>query len=221
MLLLMFTLNCTKGVGQSNLTGNWLIYFGNQKINQKWNIHNEVQYRNYNWLGDASQLLFRIGIGYDLSENNNNIMAGYGFIKSYIYQDYSSSKKELDEHRIFQQFITKHQWKSLFLTHRIRSEERFIEKDFSFRMRYFLLINIPLNKQTLEKEAIYLASSDEIFFNVTDGKYDRNRIYMGLGYAFNKYVRTEAGFMVQHTLNASQKQFQIILINNLPLKKQS
>ena len=35
----------------SNL-GNWLIYIGNKKLNSKWNIHNEIQYRNYNAIGE-------------------------------------------------------------------------------------------------------------------------------------------------------------------------
>ena len=37
--------------------GNWFIYFGNQKINQNWNWHNEIQYRNYDFIGDTNQLL--------------------------------------------------------------------------------------------------------------------------------------------------------------------
>lgn len=37
---------------QASDFGNWLIFFGNKKIDQKWNVHNEVQYRNYNVIGD-------------------------------------------------------------------------------------------------------------------------------------------------------------------------
>lgn len=43
--------------------GNWLIYFGNKQINSKWNIHNEIQYRNYNLIGDLEQLLFENRLG--------------------------------------------------------------------------------------------------------------------------------------------------------------
>ena len=42
---------------QKNEVGNWFIYFGNQKINDKWNWHNEIQYRNFNPVGDIEQLL--------------------------------------------------------------------------------------------------------------------------------------------------------------------
>lgn len=59
----------------SNL-GNWLIYIGNKKINQNWNIHNEVQYRNYNAIGDLEQLLLRTGLGYTFNEGKNNFLIG-------------------------------------------------------------------------------------------------------------------------------------------------
>ena len=39
--------------------GNWIIYLGNKKIDSKWNLHHEVQYRNYNAIGDLEQLLLR------------------------------------------------------------------------------------------------------------------------------------------------------------------
>ena len=67
--------------------GNWLLYIGDKKLDSKWNIHNEVQYRNYNAIGDLEQLLLRTGIGYNLTENNNNILLGYGYILSENYKN--------------------------------------------------------------------------------------------------------------------------------------
>ena len=104
----IFLLLCTIALhAQKSNTGNWFIYFGNQKINNKWNWHNEVQYRNFNFMGDLSQLLVRTGIGYNLTENNNNILLGYGFINSQKYLSNSNEKVGTNEHRIYQQFITK------------------------------------------------------------------------------------------------------------------
>ncbi len=51
-------------MAQESDFGNWLIYIGNKKLNSKWNVHNEVQYRNYNAVGDLEQLLLRTGFGY-------------------------------------------------------------------------------------------------------------------------------------------------------------
>ena len=73
-VLFMFQSNTS--FAQKSDVGNWFIYFGNQKINKKWNWHNEVQYRNYNFAGDLQQLLLRTGIGYNLTENNSNVLMG-------------------------------------------------------------------------------------------------------------------------------------------------
>ena len=82
ILILNLLLFSSIGYSQRSDLGNWLLYFGNKKIDSKWNWHHEVQYRNYNAIGDLEQLLLRTGIGYNLTENNNNLLLGYGFINS-------------------------------------------------------------------------------------------------------------------------------------------
>ena len=133
-------------VAQSSDFGNWLIYIGSKKVNSKWNIHNEIQFRNYDAIGDLEQLLLRTGVGYNLSENNHNVLLGYGYINS---ENYSGDKKEkitVNEHRIFQQFTSKQKIGTVSLTHRYRFEQRFVESDFKSRLRYFLAFKVPLQK---------------------------------------------------------------------------
>lgn len=205
---------------QKSDPGNWFIYFGNQKINKKWNWHNEVQYRNYNFIGDINQLLIRTGIGYNLSENNDNILLGYGFIQSHTYEA-AGTKSRKDEHRIFQQFITKQNIYNFYVQHRYRIEERFLTDDFKMRFRYFLSVNKPLNKKALTKNAVYLSAYNEIFLNAENPVFDRNRLYGGMGYCINDYLRIETGFMSQMLEDKKQSQFQIILFNNLPFNRQN
>ena len=50
-------------VAQDSDLGNWMIYIGSKKVNTKLNIHHEIQYRNYNAVGDLEQLLLRTGVG--------------------------------------------------------------------------------------------------------------------------------------------------------------
>ncbi|WP_456377624.1 DUF2490 domain-containing protein, partial [Lutibacter sp.] len=127
---------------ESNL-GNWLLYVGNKKINSNWNLHHEVQYRSYDAIGDLEQLLLRTGIGYNLTENNNNVLVGYGFIQSQNYISGTSEKVTINEHRIYQQFITRQKINRVTIQHRYRFEQRFVESDFKVRFRYLLGINIP------------------------------------------------------------------------------
>lgn len=95
------------------------------KFNQKWNLDHEVQYRNFIFIGDTEQLLLRAGLGYNLSEKNNNLLLGYGFIYNESYIGISDEKTNFNEHRIYQQFISRQKFNKLSLQHRYRFEQRF------------------------------------------------------------------------------------------------
>jgi hypothetical protein len=199
---------------QSSMFGNWLIYFGDKKINDKWNWHHEVQYRNFNFLGDTEQLLLRTAIGYNLTENNNNINLGYGFIYSEPYIGIADAKTNFNEHRIYQQFLTKQAFGRLSLQHRYRFEQRFFDDDFRLRVRYFLSLNISLNQKQMTDKTLYLSAYNEIFINPEQNYFDRNRLYGGLGYKFSKNIRTEIGLMNQSTNKVSRNQLNIITFVN-------
>jgi hypothetical protein len=195
-------------VAQDSNLGNWLIYIGNKKLNSNWNIHNEVQYRNYNAIGDLEQLLLRTGIGYNLSENNNNILLGYGYILSENYVGETDEKIAVNEHRIFQQFISKQSIGNVKLSHRYRFEQRFVEDDFKMRFRYFLALNIPFSKK--ETNNYYFSGYNEVFLNTESSIFDRNRVFAGIGYELNATIRIEAGYMNQLFETSSRDQFNII-----------
>lgn len=202
-------------VAQSSDFGNWLIYIGNKKVNSKWNIHNEVQYRNYDAIGDLEQLLLRTGLGYNLSENNHNLLLGYGYILSQNYIADTQNKMDVNEHRIFQQFTSKQNVGSVSLSNRYRFEQRFVESDFKMRLRYFLAFKVPILKTETSPTKLYLSAYNEVFLNTESDVFDRNRVYGGLGYQLNKNVRIEAGYMSQLFENSSRDQFNLITFVNL------
>lgn len=204
---------------QKSDTGNWFIYAGNNAINKKWNWHNEVQYRNYDFLGDTQQLLLRTGIGYNLTENNNNVLLGYAFVHSQNYTPMTDRKIEFDENRIFQQFITKQVFGRVYLQHRFRIEERFLPNNFQMRFRYSLGLNIPFNKPKMEEKAFYFSAYNEIFINNETPTFDRDRLYGAVGYVINKNFRVEAGFMRQIQEFSGRNQFQIAFFNTIPFSK--
>ena len=200
---------------QSSDFGNWLIYIGNKKVNSKWNIHNEVQYRNYDAIGDLEQLLLRTGLGYNLSENNHNLLLGYGYILSQNYIADTQNKMDVNEHRIFQQFTSKQKVGSVSLSHRYRFEQRFVESDFKMRLRYFLAFKVPIIKTETSPSKLYLSAYNEVFLNTESDVFDRNRVYGGLGFQLNNNVRIEAGYMSQLFENSSRDQFNLITFVNL------
>jgi hypothetical protein len=206
-LILVLMLPILAASQESNF-GNWLIYIGNKKLNSKWNIHNEVQYRNYNAIGDLEQLLLRTGIGYNLSENNNTILLGYGYILSENYVGETDKETAVNEHRIFQQFTSKQSICNVKLSHRYRFEQRFLEDHFKLRFRYFLGLNISLSKK--ETNRYYISAYNEIFLNSKSSIFDRNRVYGGIGYKINDSIRLEAGYMNQFFETKSRDQFNIM-----------
>ena len=198
---------------QESDLGNWLIYIGNKKLNSKWNIHNEVQYRNYNAVGDLEQLLLRTGLGYNITEKNN-ILLGYGYILSENYIGDTDEKESVNEHRIFQQFTTKQNIGKIGLSHRYRFEQRFVEDDFKLRLRYFLGIKVPLQYKENGKNPLYLSAYNEIFLNTKSSVFDRNRVYGGLGYTFSEQLRLELGYMNQFFETTGRDQINVIAFVN-------
>ena len=161
-------------------------------------------------------MLLRTGIGYNLTENNNNILLGYGYIKSQNYLPNKTEKISSNEHRVFQQFINRQNIGRVFLQQRYRIEERFLKDDFQMRFRYFVGLNIPFGKKTMAPNTIYASAYNEIFINAQNSYFDRNRLYGAVGYVFTKYIKAEVGFMAQTLQAKNRNQFQIVFFNNLP-----
>ncbi|MDG1396239.1 MAG: DUF2490 domain-containing protein [Flavobacteriales bacterium] len=196
---------------QGSDVGNWLIYIGNKKVNSRFNLHNEIQYRNYDAIGDLEQLLLRTGLGYTFKDNSSNLLLGYGYVVSENYKD-ENEKYAINEHRIFQQFTSSQTIGSIKIQHRYRFEQRFVERDFIQRFRYFVSFNIPLkikkNTQT------YLSVYNEIFMNTNSPVFDRNRLYGGIGYNINNNIRIEIGYMNQFFEKYNRDQLNIISFVN-------
>lgn len=199
----LFALIPLQMTSQESSLGNWLIYIGNKQLNEKWNLHHEVQYRNYNTIGDLEQLLLRTGLGYNLGDKSN-LLLGYGYINGENYDD-NGQKTTSHEHRIYQQFITKQKVGKLNLQHRYRFEQRFLKDDFKTRFRYFLGLSLPIKKSNY-----YLSAYNEIFLNGASSVFDRNRIYGGLGYQIKKNWKVELGYMNQVFENSGRDQINII-----------
>ena len=207
------------GIGQSSNVGTWFVYFGNQKINDKWNIQSDFQYRDYQFFGQRNQFLARAGLGYNLKPQNHNLLLGYAYIATDSYDEFDLKISTKVENRIYQQYLFKNKIGSNKFTHRFRLEERFFPNEFGLRGRYFISIQKPLGNKKGAKNNTYLSSYNELFLNLNEIQFDRNRLYAGLGIGINESIRVETGYMIQAQKNSTRGQLQFILYNNLPLKK--
>ena len=199
------------------------MYFWNASLKEsQFGFQGDIQYRNWNIAGDLEQLLLRGGFTYVPNNTTLKLTLGYAYILSGEYGDGNSTTSES---RIYQEaLIPQKIGGRIFVTHRFRYEQRFVEnQDFRTRYRYNICINIVLNKTDLSKGALYLALYNELFINgqkeIGNGRtvefFDRNRLYVALGYALQDNLRVQAGFMRQRTNMLVKGQIQVSLHHNL------
>lgn len=216
-----------------NTSGNigWYNLFGTVKLDDKWGVHTEYQWRRDNFITDWQQSLVRIGVNYQL---NPRILlrAGYAWIETFPYGEIpiNSLGRDFTEHRIFEMVQLSHKEGLLDLSHRFMLEQRFVgryssaavnsEDDFPLlhRMRYMIRLQIPLKGREMKDKTPYAAFYDEIFIgfgkNVNANVFDQNRIGVLLGYRFNKNLRLEAGYLNQTLQFGRQINGQNIFQNN-------
>lgn len=206
---------------QESDLGNWFVYFGNYRVADRWSIWLEGQHRNYNFVGDLEQAFVRTAALYDLPKANSQLGLGYGFFHTASYKAGTDEKSYTDEHRIYQQFITRQRFGRLYLTHRYRLEERFLKAGFRTRFRYSLGANLCLNKPEMTAGTLYFSAYNELFINTESPIFDRDRLYCGLGYSLGPKLRLETGLMYQLFENRKRPQWQIVCFHNMDLRHKS
>ena len=203
-------------------TGAWYMYFWNKQIKESnWGLQGDIQYRNWDVIGDLEQLLLRGGVTYKPNDTNVLLTLGYGHITT---GEFGSGSTTTTESRIYQEVLMPQKVGSrLYFKHRFRFEQRFVEsQDFRTRFRYNLFLNIPLNGTEMAEGAIYLALYNELFINgqknIGDSKFtelfDRNRFYTGLGYSIKKGMNVQLAYMTQKTNSVSKGQLQLSFHHN-------
>ncbi|MFL0682882.1 uncharacterized protein DUF2490 [Algoriphagus aquaeductus] len=226
ILLLLFSILCAipTFAQDPNDLGAWYMYFGNFRFKESpWAIHGEAQLRSFQVSSDLDQLLLRTGLQYNLKSGQASFLTGYASITSGTS---GKSRETFHENRIFQEAILRQKLGKIGLTHRYRYEQRWIEdQDFRTRFRYTLFLNIPLNSKELsEQGSWYLQAYDEIFINGEKPNerieyFDRNRLYLGLGYRLQKGVAMQLGFLEQTTNTISKGQLQVGIFHQLYSRK--
>ncbi len=193
---------------------NWEALFITKKLNDKWSIHTDIQWRSADDWKRTQSLILRPGINYHLTKN---LSATVGY--AYIPIDYhiNDQHKFIPEHRIWEQLMLSHHLKlgeqnNMHIAHRLRLEERFIPQvsenngtiahdyETASRIRYFLRSLTMLNPQHKHKGS-FIALQNEIFANFDDRVFDQNRAYGAVGYRFGKGFDIETGYMHLYNRN--------------------
>jgi hypothetical protein len=218
VLILLFLLAIGSIYGQNTRitdrnTIGWWNYFGTVKLNSKWSLHTEYQWRRENVVSNWQQSLLRLGVNYQAGPLLQ-LRAGYGWIETFNYGDIpiQAAGKTFTEHRAWQMATITQKTGRVNLSHRFMLEQRWIgrytnpalikEDDFFFvnRLRYMYRMQWALQK-TPDKRAPYMAAYDEVFLgfgkNVNENVFDQNRIGLLAGCTLSPALRIEGGYFNQ------------------------
>ncbi|TRZ43710.1 DUF2490 domain-containing protein [Robertkochia solimangrovi] len=191
--------------------GAWYMYFGTNKISEKWSIHTEAQFRFYEITSNFNQLLLRTGVNYHISPKAIATL-GYGFIDTDTDFMDQPGEEKLKEHRIFEQFILKNNLGKFAFEHRYRFEQRFLhrydESETQHRARYRLQITYPLGTHW------FLNAYDEIFINLQEPVFGQNRLYGAVGYKVNKDLSFQFGYLKNHFTGINFDRLQLAVFFN-------
>lgn len=145
-----------------------------------------------------SQAIIRPGIGYAIN-NTTSVWAGYALVPTAE----PFSKTTFNERRFWQQLLWNNKFSFGSVTSRSRLEERLAPRlgdDTAIRFRQMLKVSVPLTAAP----AYSIVASDEYFLNLNNNDwgprkgFDQNRAFIGIGYNFNKEIKSEIGYMNQY-----------------------
>lgn len=217
--LLFFFLIMGNGFAQNNReTENnsigWYAFFANYKLDDKWSLHGEFQWRRTDWISNPQQNLYRVGVNYKIHPQVT-FRFGYAFADTFNYgeQPIAGNGIRFPEHRAYQMALINNPVGKFNLSHRFMIEQRWVGRsldpnateadEFVYlnRFRYMFRADIPLVGSSLEDKEPYLAIYDEILIgfgkNVNQNIFDQNRLGILIGYRFSGAVRIEGGYFNQ------------------------
>ncbi len=192
----------------------WYAFTANIKLNDKWSLNSEFQWRRDELITEPMQNLLRTGLNYTINPKLS-VRVGYALAETYNYGDIPLNNlgKQFTEHRSWQMVNLSDKIRSFELNHRFMLEQRWIgrysnaslEKEdqfiFSNRFRYMFRLQIPLKGNKIDDNTPYAAVYDEVLIgfgkNVNENIFDQNRLGILLGYRFSSKVRIEGGFLNQ------------------------
>lgn len=219
---LLITLNAQE-TGEDEW-GAWYMYFGTNKVSDRFSIHTEAQFRYYETLSNFNQMLLRTGLNYHISPN---AIATFGY--AYIDTDLTFEDPPLTdsffggstilEHRIFEQFILTNKVGEFLFEHRYRLEQRFLNNtdlsvtDTQHRARYRLQLTLPLT------DTFFINLYDEVFLNLQDSVFGQNRLYGALGIRITENASVQLGYLKNHFNTVNFDRLQIGFFYNPDLRK--
>lgn len=170
----------------------------------KWGGFAEVQARTDGVFSKYFYNELKGGVSYDLDKNFTVMLAGGRYATS-DYRKLSEGPLNVEK-RLWVQIVLNQYLDRLKFEHRYRIEQRWFgyrgdSTERRNRLRYRLNAFLPLNSKTITSKTVFLAAYDEVFLNPKGPVFERNRIYGGAGYQFDKHWVLQLGWVHQANYN--------------------
>ena len=183
----------------------WAAWSNSIKLSDRWSLISDVQLRSNDGWERPRNFIGRAGASYALTPTLS-LAAGYAYIDTY-----TPDSPTLTENRTWQQLLLVQKIGGNPLTHRLRLEQRFIERAtggdvYSDRLRYFARLQVPLQASGSKpfSHGYYAAFQNEVLLHLSgrsdlNGQlFDQNRAYAGIGFRISPRADVEVGYLNQH-----------------------
>lgn len=215
VLVFLMSLSTNPSIAQENIltertnlaptTESWNGFYLKLRLSDKWFWYQENHYRRKNsidnrsdFVGRMSQVYNRFGFTY-LIADNFEVTFGPTLVWNFTPDpDNREFVKSTLEPRFWHQWLLTQNVGRVKLLHQFRFEHRFkrnnlIGEDYLYtnRYRYKITAYIPLNKPKMENKTLFLAPSNEIFFETGShiiNILEENRVYTAVGYTYNNFM---------------------------------
>lgn len=186
----------------------WTAYSNQTRFSDRWGVWADFHLRTKeDFFTNFSTAIARVGLTY-YANDQLKFTAGYAYVNHFPADAHSGISQP--EHRPWQQVQWHNNAKKSRLMQWLRLEERYRRKikdndelaegyNFNWRMRYNIMLMLPLGKKSFAPNTLSLVLNDELHINfgkeIVNNYFDQNRLFLGFAYHVNAKDNIQFGYM--------------------------
>ena len=204
-LILTYQLSLCAQNPSEDFLGSWYTYGSNHRLNERISLTPYAELRFYEASSNYNLAFLSLRGNYHLN-TKSTLGLGYAYLDIDTVFEFDN-EPNVHENRLFEQYIYKHSWGKIKITHRGRLEQRFLDfktrNDIQHRFRYRISFRYDINK------TLFALVSEEPFVNFQDQAFHENRFYVGFGFNISKHAQISMGYLKQHIRKNNLDRIQI------------
>lgn len=191
----------------------WFTVLSRIQFSERWSFSNEIHERTNAFFHQQGQLLIRPSIDFHINKFIETSI-GYTYLHVWPYDLYNIPF-EVTENNLWEQFLFKFDLGKIQIHNRLREEQRWTDKvensngdyykngiQYGNRLRFRFGLSADLYQFKKSDKALFFAMFDEIWIKqdayLRPNAFQRNWLYIGLGFRFTKNMNLQLGYMNQY-----------------------